>query len=150
MRLFESVRPSTSESIQPRRSGRKTRLVDPKDPELTAVEGDGLAVRGEVGANSREVVEGGLGLGEEQLHEAARGVVDEDEQDAAHASPLEPVMWRAVIWMSSPRHARRSLIRWSAGRRERRACHSPAEIINWRTLSTESRSPCSSVNTLVR
>src|SRR5205085_4337750 len=81
---------------QPRRREREAGLVEAEDAQLLTIEGDGLAVRGEVGAHCREVVESGLGLGKEKLHEPGRGVIDEDEQRRLLSPPLEPVVRRAV------------------------------------------------------
>ena len=70
--------------------------IDPEDAGLVAVEGDGAAVLLEVAAHGREVLEGRLGAGEAQLHELARRVVDEDQEHAAPATVLEPVVLGAV------------------------------------------------------
>src|SRR5205085_1972694 len=81
---------------QPRRREREAGLVEAEDAQLLTIEGDRLAVRGEVGAHCREVVESGLGLGKEKLHEPTRSVIDEDEQRRLSSPPLEPVVRASV------------------------------------------------------
>src|SRR5947208_2873504 len=61
-----------------------------KDTVPIAVERHRLAVPFEVVPGRVEIVERGLGLGEAELHEVARGIVDVDQQCAARAAVLEP------------------------------------------------------------
>ena len=68
----------------------------PEDGVLVAVEGRRAPVPRQVGARRGEVVEGRLRTDEPQLHEVTGGVVHEDEQGAAGAAALEPLMVAAV------------------------------------------------------
>src|SRR5262245_28489798 len=67
-----------------------------EDTEAVAVEGHRFTVPLEVAPRGAEVVERGLDLGEAQLHEATRGVVDEHEECADGPAVFEPGMLRAV------------------------------------------------------
>src|SRR5438034_1204780 len=77
---------------------------DVKDAEPVAVERHGLAVTLEVAPGRVEVIERGLGVREAELHEAAGGVVDVDQQRAARATILEPGVL-AAIELDQPRRA---------------------------------------------
>jgi hypothetical protein len=66
--------------------------VDPKDAVLVAVERYRFAMRLEILAGRLEVVEGRFRLDELQMHQAAGGVVDIDEQRALRTAILEPPM----------------------------------------------------------
>src|SRR5947199_6553912 len=70
--------------------------LDMKDAEPVAVERHGLAVTLEVAPGREEVIERGLGVREAELHEAAGGVVDVDQQRAARAAILEPGVLAAI------------------------------------------------------
>ena len=78
--------------------------IDPKDAVLVAVERDRFAMRLEILAGLLEVVEepapglnrGRFRLDELQMHQAAGGVVDIDEQRALRTAALEPPMLGAV------------------------------------------------------
>src|SRR3989454_2837466 len=70
--------------------------LDVKDAEPVAVERHGLAVALEVASGRVEVIERGLGVREAELHEAAGGVVDVDQQGAARATVLEPGVLAAI------------------------------------------------------
>src|SRR5438128_7615098 len=70
--------------------------LDVKDAEPVAVERHGLAVTLEVAPGRVEVIERGLGVREAELHEAAGGVVDVDQQRAARATILEPGVLAAI------------------------------------------------------
>src|SRR5204863_3763473 len=70
--------------------------LDVKDAEPVAVERHGLAVTLEVAPGRVEVIERGLGVREAELHEAAGGVVDVDQQRAARAAILEPGVLAAI------------------------------------------------------
>jgi hypothetical protein len=70
--------------------------VDPKDAVLVAVERYRFAMRLEIRAGRLEVVEGRFCLDELQMHQAAGGVVDIDEQRALRTAVLEPPMLGAV------------------------------------------------------
>src|SRR5580693_4407956 len=70
--------------------------VDPKDAVLVAVERDRFAMRLEILAGPLEVVEGRFRLDELQMHQAAGGIVDIDEQCALRTSVLEPPMLGTV------------------------------------------------------
>src|SRR5580693_1525027 len=76
--------------------------IDPKDAVLVAVEGDRLAVRLEILTGRLEVVEGGFRLDKPQLHQAAGGVVNIDQQGGLRAAVLKP-----------PMHLPRYLREWS-------------------------------------
>src|SRR2546425_9663931 len=67
-----------------------------KHAESIAVEGHRLSVALEIPPGGAEVVERGLDLGEGELHEPARGVVDVHEQRAHGPAVLEPGMLGAV------------------------------------------------------
>jgi hypothetical protein len=43
-----------------------------------------------------EIVEGGLGIGETQLHQTTAGIVDVDQQRALRTAVLEPSVLRTV------------------------------------------------------
>src|SRR2546428_7443328 len=70
--------------------------LDMTDAEPDAVERHGLAVTLEVAPGRVEVIERGLGVREAELHEAAGGVVDVDQQRAARATILEPSVLAAI------------------------------------------------------
>src|SRR3989454_1175418 len=70
--------------------------LDMKDAEPIAVERHGLAVTLEVTPGRVEVIERGLGVRKAELHEAAGGVVDVDQQRAARATILEPSVLAAI------------------------------------------------------
>ena len=70
--------------------------VDPKDAVLVAVERYRFAMRLEILAGRLKVVEGRFRLDELQMHQAAGGVVDIDEQRALRTAALEPPMLGAV------------------------------------------------------
>src|SRR6266478_1071102 len=74
----------------------RARAVDPKDAVLVAVERDRLAMRLKILAGRLKVVEGRFRLDELQMHQAAGGVVDIDEQGALWAAVLKPPMLAAV------------------------------------------------------
>src|SRR6267142_6225009 len=61
--------------------------VDPKDPVLVGIERHRLAVTLRIGSGRRKIVEGALALDKMQMHQAAGGVVDEDEQGALWPEP---------------------------------------------------------------
>ena len=65
-------------------------LIDAEDPVLVAVERDRLAMRLEIFARRLKVVEGRFRLDELQVHQAAGGVVDIDEQGGLRPAILEP------------------------------------------------------------
>jgi hypothetical protein len=58
----------------------RARAIDPEDAVLVAVERDRLAMRLEIFSRRLKVVEGRFRLDELQVHQAAGGVVDIDEQ----------------------------------------------------------------------
>jgi len=64
--------------------------IDPKDTVLVAIERHRLAMRLEVLAGRLEIVEGRFRLDELQMHQAAGGVVDVDQQGALRTAVLEP------------------------------------------------------------
>src|SRR6202165_2268884 len=64
--------------------------IDPKDAVLVAVERERLTVCLEILAGCLEVVEGRFRLDELQMHQAAGGVVDIDQQRALRTAVLEP------------------------------------------------------------
>ena len=64
--------------------------VDPKDAVLVAVERYRFAMRLEILAGRLEIVEGRFRLDELQMHQAAGGVVDVDQQGALRTAVLEP------------------------------------------------------------
>src|SRR6201987_95762 len=70
--------------------------IDPKDAVLVAVERNRFAMRLEILAGRLEVVEGRFRLDELQMHQAAGGVVDIDQQRALRTAVLEPPMFGAV------------------------------------------------------
>src|SRR2546421_6454898 len=70
--------------------------IDPKDAVLVAVERDRFAMRLEILAGRLEVVEGRFRLNELQMHQAAGGVVDIDQQRALRTAVLEPPMLGTV------------------------------------------------------
>src|SRR5437016_2094122 len=70
--------------------------VDVEDTQPVAIERHGLAVALEVVPGRVEVIERGLGVREAELHEAAGGVVDVDQQGAARATVLEPGVLAAI------------------------------------------------------
>src|SRR5271168_2781138 len=70
--------------------------IDPKDAVLVAVERNRFAVRLKILAGRLEVVEGRFRLDELQMHQAAGGVVDIDQQRALRTAVLEPPMFGAV------------------------------------------------------
>src|ERR1700730_7825997 len=70
--------------------------VDPKDAVLVAVERYRFAMRLEILAGRLEVVEGRFRLDELQMHQAAGGVVDIDEQGGLRAAVLKPPVLGAV------------------------------------------------------
>src|SRR5277367_4144381 len=71
-------------------------VIDPKDAVLVAVERYQFAMRLEILAGRPEVVEGRFRLDELQMHQAAGGVVDIDQQRALRTAALEPPMLGAV------------------------------------------------------
>jgi len=70
--------------------------LDMKDAQPIAVEGHRLAMSLEIATRGAEVVEGRLDGGKAELHEAARGVVDVDEQGAHRPAVFEPGVLGAV------------------------------------------------------
>jgi hypothetical protein len=70
--------------------------IDPKDAVLVAVERNRFAMRLEILAGRLEVVEGRFRLDELQMHQAAGGVVDIDQQRALRTAALEPPMFGTV------------------------------------------------------
>lgn len=63
---------------------------------LVRIEGNRLAVPLQICAGGLHVGEGGLALCHLEVHQLAGGVVDIDQQAAARAAALEPVMVRAI------------------------------------------------------
>src|SRR5277367_855362 len=74
----------------------RARAVDPEDAVLVAVECDRLAMRLEIFSCRLKVVEGRFRLDELQVHQAAGGVVDIDEQSGLRTSILEPPVFGTV------------------------------------------------------
>src|ERR1700674_699171 len=71
--------------------------IDPKDAVLVAVERERLTVCLEILAGCLEVVEGRFRLDELQVHQAAGGIVNIDEQGGLRAAVLKPPMLGAVV-----------------------------------------------------
>jgi hypothetical protein len=71
--------------------------VDPEDAMLVAVERDRFAMRLEILAGRLEIVEGRFRLDELQMHQAAGGVVDIDQQGGLRAAVFEPPVLGGVI-----------------------------------------------------
>jgi len=74
----------------------RPRGIDPKDAMLVAVERDWFAMRLEILAGRLEVVEGRFRLDELQVHQAAGGVVDIDQQGGLRAAVLKPPVFGPV------------------------------------------------------
>src|ERR1700716_4265626 len=70
--------------------------VDPKDTVLVGIERHRLAVTLQIGSGRRKIVEGALALDKLQMHQAAGGVVNVDEQGALRPASLEPPVLRSV------------------------------------------------------
>ena len=84
--------PHATSTFHPGRARGRAR----EDAQPIAVEGHRLPVLLEVTARGAEVVERRLDLGEGELHEPARRVVDVDEQGAHGPAVFEPGVLRAV------------------------------------------------------
>src|SRR3981189_3594724 len=69
---------------------------DPKHTVLVGIERHRLAVTLQIGSGRRKIVEGALALDKLQMHQAAGGVVDVDEQGALRSAALEPPVLRPV------------------------------------------------------
>src|SRR5437868_2531552 len=118
--------------------------IDPKDAVLVAVERDRFAMRLEILAGRLEVVEGRFRLDELQMHQAAGGVVDIDEQRALRTAALEPPMLGAVELYEfteaiAPRPRLVDALEPVFSPNPR-----PAPIIHCRSVSTPRFRPCSS------
>src|SRR3712207_300617 len=72
------------------------RMTDPEDRMLVRVEGHGFAMPLKVLARGMEVVKGRLAGDKPEVHQPARGIVDEDQQGAARTAVLKPVVIGAV------------------------------------------------------
>src|SRR5437870_12388309 len=119
--------------------------LDVKDAEPVAVERHGLAGTLEVAPGRVEVIERGLGVREAELHEAAGGVVDVDQQRAARATILEPGVL-AAIELDELAEAGPALPRRIAPARWARGTQRPAALIQPRSVSTDRTRACSSVS----
>lgn len=71
-------------------------LVDAKDAVAVGVERHRSPVLFQMPSQHVQVERRGLAGGEPELHQTPGGVVDEDDQGGAGATPLEPVVSRAV------------------------------------------------------
>src|SRR5258705_9688760 len=70
--------------------------VDPKPPVLVGIERHRLAVTLQIRRCRCKIIEGTFALDKLQMHQAAGGVVDEDEQGALWPPSLEPPVFRTV------------------------------------------------------
>ena len=77
-------------------TAKRTRMVDPKDAMLVAVERDRLAPGLQIGAGRLEIGKGRLALDKLQMHQPARRVVDKHQQSALRPAVFEPPMLAAV------------------------------------------------------
>jgi len=77
-------------------SARSLPVVDPEDGVLVAVKRHRLAVQLDVPARGFKVAEGRLGIREVQVHQPARGVINEDQQGAGRPPVFKPAMVAAI------------------------------------------------------
>src|SRR6476620_4681317 len=71
-------------------------LVDPEHTVLVGIERHRLAVTLQIRPCRCKIIEGALALDKLQMHQAAGGVIDEDEQGALWPPSLEPPVLRTV------------------------------------------------------
>jgi len=77
--------------------------IHSEDARLVAVERDRPAMLLEVALHALEVSKGGLAFDEAHLHELARRVLDEHQQETARGARSSNQLWSLPsIWMSSP------------------------------------------------
>jgi hypothetical protein len=125
--------PELSETV----AGLGVLRVHTEDGRFVAVERDRLPMPSEVAARRLEVVERRLGASKPQFHDAAGRIIDVDQERASRTAVLEPVVQAPVDLDKLA----------ETGAAISRLVHALGALATcWRSVSTDSLSPWSSVS----
>jgi len=67
--------------------------IDPEDTIFVAVEGDWLAIAGEIVSGCQTVAEKALAFDKGQLYQFTGGIIDKYQQTASWGTSFEPIVW---------------------------------------------------------